>query len=293
MKKLCLTAAAAALLVLTACGAKKAAPVVTEMNTVFYGADGSQLATQRTVNTYDEKGLALRTEIEQDGTLLMRLESTYNEDGVLTGSVQYDSAGNVTGTNTYDENGNLLTLVSTTSVATPEGGIETGEIRRTCTYDGQGRLLEDVFETPYSTEIKRYTYNDDGTGAMELERDGAVQYTDTLTLDENGNIQTQTRSGDTGESVTTYNGSGDLLSVVATDANGEVTSEQTYTYDKDGNLLSEVWNIQGTPREITYTYDEYGNELSRRRVENGVLAEESTSTVLPLDEALAQQADAQ
>ena len=52
---------------------------------------------------------------------------------------------------------------------------------------------------------------------MELERDGAVQYTDTLTLDEDGNIQTQTRSGDTGESVTTYNGSGDLLSVVATD----------------------------------------------------------------------------
>ena len=81
--------------------------------------------------------------------------------------------------------------------------------------------------------------------------------------------------------------------MVATDANGEVTSEQTYTYDKDGNLLSEVWNIQGTPREITCTYDEYGNELSRRRVENGVLAEESTSTVLPLDEALAQQADAQ
>ena len=73
MKKLCLTAAAAALLVLTACGAKKTAPVVTEMHTVFYGADGSQLATQRTVNTYDEKGLALRTEIEQDGTLLMRL----------------------------------------------------------------------------------------------------------------------------------------------------------------------------------------------------------------------------
>ena len=78
---------------LTACGVKKTAPVVTEMNTVFYGADGSQLATQRTVNTYDEKGLALRTEIEQDGTLLMRLESTYNEDGVLTGSVQYDGGG--------------------------------------------------------------------------------------------------------------------------------------------------------------------------------------------------------
>ena len=220
MKKLCLTAAAAALLVLTACGAKKTAPVVTEMNTVFYGADGSQLATQRTVNTYDEKGLAMRTEIEQDGTLLMRLESTYNEDGVLTGSVQYDGAGNVTGTNTYDENGNLLTLVSTTSVATPEGGIETGEIRRTCTYDGQGRLLEDVFETPYSTEIKRYTYNGDGTGAMELERDGAVQYTDTLTLDEDGNIQTQTRSGDTGESVTHLQRQRrPAESVVTTDAN--------------------------------------------------------------------------
>lgn len=292
MKKLCLTAAAAALLVLTACGAKETAPVVTEMNAVFYGADGSQLATQRTVNTYDEKGLALRTEIEQDGTLLMRLESTYNEDGVLTGSVQYDGAGNVTGTNTYNANGDLLTMVSTQLVNGNGQWVEE-DIRRTCTYDEQGRLLEDVFETPYSTEIKRYTYNDDGTGAMELERDGAVQYTDALTLDENGNIQTQTRSGDTGESVATYNSSGDLLSVVATDADGEVTSEQTYTYDKDGNLLSEVWNIQGTPREITYTYDKYGNELSHRRVENGVLAEESTSTVLPLDEALAQQADAQ
>lgn len=292
MKKLCLTAAAAALLMLTACGAKKTAPVVTEMNAIFYNTDGSQLATQRTSFTYDESGRQLSAEIELNGTLLQRSVPVYDENGIMTGGVIYDGEGNVTTTNTYNANGDLLTMVSTQLVNGNGQWVEE-EIRRTCTYDEQGRLLEDVFEAPYSTEIKRYTYNDDGTGAMELERDGAVQYTDALTLDENGNIQTQTRSGDTDESVTTYNGSGDLLSVVSTDANGEVTSEQTYTYDKDGNLLSEVWNIQGTPREITYTYDEYGNELSHRRVENGVLAEESTSTVLPLDEALAQQADAQ
>ena len=36
-------------------------------------------------------------------------------------------------------------------------------------------------------------------------------------------------------------------------------------------------------------YDGHGNQLSSRRTEDGVLAEESVSTLLPLDEALARQ----
>ena len=42
-------------------------------------------------------------------------------------------------------------------------------------------------------------------------------------------------------------------------------------------------------KRIMTGYDGHGNQLSRRRTEDGVLAEESVSTVLPLDEALARQ----
>ena len=68
-----------------------------------------------------------------------------------------------------------------------------------------------------------------------------------------------------------------------------MVSETVCTYDEAGNLLTQTRTIQGTPREISCTYDGHGNQLSSRRTEDGVLAEESVSTVLPLDEALARQ----
>ena len=46
---------------------------------------------------------------------------------------------------------------------------------------------------------------------------------------------------------------------------------------------------QGGPLYEKADYDGHGNQLSSRRTEDGVLAEESVSTVLPLDEALARQ----
>ena len=268
-QRMALAAGAAALLALAACGAK-APPVVAETNTTFYAADGSVTATQRTAYTYGEDGRQLGFVTEQSGMVLVQAEHIYDENGVRTGAVMRDAAGNVT-TNTFDAEGRLVAMTYPLVFQNEDGEPETFEASQHYTYDEQGRVLEYTNVTPTGAETDRYTYRGDGTGTMEHLLDGAVQYTEDLTLDGDGNILHRVRGG-------------------AAAGDGELVTEKTFTYDRDGNLLSEVWDIMGTPREMTYTYDEYGNQLTYRRAEDGVLVEESVSTVLPLAEALARQA---
>ena len=253
-------------------------PVVTETNTTYYLPDGTVAAETRTTYVYDETGLVLSAQVEQDGAVLMRTENVYDEAGLRTQALVYDGEGNLTATNTFDAAGNLLSLTGRPQAPGADGEVQ--EISQTHTYDEQGRLVESESVTAAGTQLDRYTYNGDGTGRMESTLNGEAQYTEALTLDEAGNILTRTRT----------NSAGQLTSErTATDADGAVVSETVCTYDEAGNLLTQTRTIQGTPREISCTYDGHGNQLSSRRTEDGVLAEESVSTVLPLDEALARQ----
>lgn len=266
-------------------------PVVTETNTTYYLPDGTVAAETRTTYVYDETGLALSAQVELDGAVLMRTENVYDEAGLRTQALVYDGEGNLTATNTFDAAGNLLSLTGRPQAPGADGEVQ--EISQTHTYDEQGRLVESESVTAAGTQLDRYTYNGDGTGRMESTLNSEAQYTDALTLDEAGNILTRTRTDSAGqltsERTATYNENGDPLTETTTDADGAVVSETVCTYDEAGNLLTQTQTIQGTPREISCTYDGHGNQLSSRRTEDGVLAEESVSTVLPLDEALARQ----
>ncbi len=79
-------------------------------------------------------------------------------------------------------------------------------------------------------------------------------------------------------------GTAALLALAACGAKAPpvVTETNTTFYAAGGSVTA--------TQRTAYTYDEYGNQLTYRRAEDGVLVEESVSTVLPLAEALARQA---
>ncbi|WP_186767770.1 choice-of-anchor D domain-containing protein [Blastopirellula retiformator] len=173
----------------------------------------------------------------------------YNSSGTLTSVTEEDpdDAGPLTApvtSYTYDSHGNVLTITD------PLGAVTT--------YGYTDGLLTSITEAdpdgagPQSSPVTTFTYNDNGQILTETDPLGRVT---TYTYDDLGRLIEATLPDPDGAVVTlqslsettTYDVMGRIASI--TDIYGVTTS---YTYDHEGNLLTETTPLGTT----TYEYDE-------------------------------------
>lgn len=70
----------------------------------------------------------------------------------------------------------------------------------------------------------------------------------------------------------TFNDKGQVLSRISKDVKeGFIRDSFKFTYDKDGNMLSEEWisGVDKTVRKYEYQYDKNGNKISGKQIYNG------------------------
>ena len=183
--------------------------------------------------TYDSIGRLISSQKLENGSCILRMHQTYDENNQLTGQSWQMGSTSYSNTYTYNtDDGSLNTM--TTGVGDT----------LTMHYDGLRRLSA-VTGSPFT---RGYTYRDI-SGTQTTTQVAAVAYSDLnqiyeYTYDVQGNIATYTAPGKA--TVTyTYDAQGQLLR-----AAGSTT--YTYTYDNVGNILTAS---DGT---TTHTYT-YGN----------------------------------
>ena len=164
-----------------------------------YDAAGNQ--TNHVDCIYDESGNALVSfGYEDNSGTLIRMEKTYNADGLVTKETEIDSDGSIrSSTYQYDGSGNCI---------------------RKDDYDESGNLVQYLL----------YEYNAAGLESkwVSYSPDGTLNWYDTFTYDDAGKLTEQC----------SYSSDGHLYwrAVYYYDANGHCTG--TEDYDGDGNLLS-------------------------------------------------------
>ncbi len=196
-------------------------------------------------------------------------KETFSYDKIYSGTTthEYDANGNETHTHYVDSDG----LTSDTYF----------------TYDKNGDCIEERFTNSLGaksiyrytdTEIYEEVYDPDGSHYLHqitLNKNGDIlkaSYTDftnncsdetTYEYDSQGRVikETFTSSDDMGgwgyTEVHTW--SGNVCNIVSTDTDGVVTKYTiTYTYDREGRVIKEVYDDIFTSE---YQYDKYGNQI--------------------------------
>ena len=166
-------------------------------------------------------------------------------------------------TYTYDSNNNLTSSTDPTGAKTqtsytpinqayyPSMQTDAQGNVTTNTYDGSGNLLAQKDNT--SGDTLAYTYNANGTIASQTDADG---HTTSYSYDANGNQITVTPPAPIGATTMTY----DQLSRLKTETDGN-NHTTTYTYDNEGRITHIAYSGTPTP-SISYTYDADGNVLT-------------------------------
>ncbi len=282
----------------------------TERKYIDYDSDGNITNFSHEAQVYDENGKEIenisydehgnikeKTKYEYDSNGKNIEETDYDKDDKIVRQVEieYDAAGRKTKWECYDEHGKC-------------------SIQRIYTRDERGKLIQyDEYHNGYTTKeeyerdengniIKSIHYDSDGniTKIYEYEYDQmgreikCVKYDDDETVaywheyeyDEGGN-EVKSRS---------YNSTGNFEYCTVErkyDENGRkiyychkdndiITEKQENEYDKDGNIIKEIWTSYdsdtGQKQSQTideYTYDDNGNRIGY--VENHHGIEESYS----------------
>ena len=191
--------------------------------------------------------------------------SLYDSDGRLLSQTWYNTSDVVVNTEsfTYDRDGNTLT-------AADDNGTYT------MTYDALNRLTS--AQEPFGTTLT-YTYDADGNrietqdslggvttylydadNELVSEQFGGAGQTPLridLTYDADGEILTETRYSNlagtqvVGTTSYTYDGDGEVTSIVDKDGSGNTLADFTYTYNLGGLVTSET----GLGVTTTFTYD--------------------------------------
>jgi len=177
----------------------------------------------------------------------------------------------------YDAAGNLLVEES----FLPDKSLEH---RSTYTYNEGGQLIEEMLEEGDGFISEHKTMEYDPEGKLHKIRlhymDDSFDETSFL-YDSNGRVIERSITDSDGEAgnrtVLTYEG--DLLvSELEYDQEGEIISGKRFTYDDQGNLLTE--EEEGAENfRLSHTYDENGKRsVSRKYNEEGQLVEKHTYT---------------
>lgn len=195
---------------------------------VSFDTDGSILYTSD--YTYDDAGhIATYQQAAADGSITVRQEYTYDADGNVLSEIDYDANGNEIG-------------------------------RRETTYDGDGHILTNKQTTADNSVYGNYVYTyEDGnmTEIVSYESDGSVQFHQRNDFDADGNPTQGTDAAGDGTPLDTFTytctDKGNILSRVATYANGVVSQEYHYAYDPDEKYLTNSTTTYRTPNgDVTY-----------------------------------------
>lgn len=215
---------------------------------------------------------------------------TYNADNELT-QISYANGSSIR--YTYDKAGNLTGMADSTGTTTYQYNALNQEVEKTLpssasttyAWDGEGHLTS----VQNAGGTVSYTYTADGQVASVQDPSGTI----TMSYDSNGNRTAIAFPNGVTESMT-YNGSGQLTAIKATNSSGAVLDEYTYSYTNPNtgaatDLRYQVTNAAGdvtqyqydalnrlteatetSPSGTTlasdgYTYDAAGNLLSEDR----------------------------
>lgn len=281
-----------------------------------YDADG--IANRTNVYTYDERGNLTRDSIVGPGGIVSSIVTyTYDEQGNQISKSIDSGADEVVEQITfyaYDEQGNR----TSESYDYNADGVADETNTYTYTYDEQGNLTSEIDfgADPLINRINTYTYDEQSNLISEsygdlaftnigVEHDGNAHdiisqkyfYKYNSNYDEAGNeIEKKRYLGETGK-ITYYahDNNGNLYREININ-NGNIDQVITYTYDEQGNLISESYDYDynGVADRIdAYTYNEQGN-LSTKNIDSdtdGVADETITYTYDEQDNLITESID--
>lgn len=226
---------------------------------------GSVTDTEKTehVHTYDQYGNTLSSRRYVDGEL--EYERTYENsyDGqTLTKTVQYEN-GEICNVTSYDGSGRMTENISY--------GDGVPKYRVTYKYDERGNVLEDA---EYSGDTKihnsSYTYDDQGNKIEYIHYCGPLESRETYEY-QDGKLVTSVYYSEGEEFSRTcyeYDAAGRITkqSVIS---NGSEYSRVTFLYEGDRLVEKRVYRDSELNIVTTYEYDRYGNLLRHEQQDSG------------------------
>ena len=253
----------------------------TQEYTSVYDYDGDYIKIVSTTEyEYDIWGNLSKEVCQSTGDVVTETAYTYDDHGNLLISETLNNAGSSAIYHSYDENDREIKTIFT------EDGtiVSVNEY----TFDAEGNIIRSVSADGDGTVVSRieYVYTD-GRCIEETDSYGDDVYFYAYTYDEAGNvihIESQTPFGssitdrvfdgegrevqcedsyDGGSSlqVWTYDEHGLQVKYERTDSDGYYASD-VYTYDEDGNILTDIYVNGGFKRSMTYTYDIEARKVS-------------------------------
>ena len=251
-----------------------------EDNKYTYDTGDSWEGHATTTYEYDVWGNLVKEVYQSTGDVYTETNYTYDDNGNLLISETLGNVGKSATYYAYDENG-YQTKVTYTFEDEVENvdeyfRDENGTIiaQKSSSGDGEvysyaeftvvdGQVVQETIT--YGEEVYTYSYSYDENGNMthiETQDPYGTSVTDRIYDEEGREVQEETTyDGGSSLRVSTYDERGLLVKYEYTDSSGYYAVTE-YTYDEDGNTLTEVYKMEGLTRTTTYTYDRAAQKMT-------------------------------
>ncbi len=233
-----------------------------------------------TTYEYDIWGNLAREVYQATGDVVTETNYTYDDNANLLISETLNNAGSSAIYYTYDENGYQTKVTytyddvveSVEEYFRDENGTIIGQ--KSSSGDGEvystaeftvvdGQVVQETIT--YGEEVYTYSYSYDENGNMthiETQDPYGTTITDRIYDEEGREVQEETTyDGGSSLTVSTYDERGLLVKYERTDSDGYYAVDE-YTYDEEGNALTEVYKMEGLTRTTTYTYDRQARKMT-------------------------------
>ena len=188
------------------------------------------------INWYynDNDILIKETKVSGSDDSYEEVVKAYNEKGALSESVSYDKDGEEKHreTNTYDSDGNLIKTVSEN-------------------YKKIYHTIEYIYENGNKVKQIATAYDDESY-------EGVSEFF----YDENNKLIKEISTEPNGTTTVTEYQNGLIIKQQRTNKDGEIISGSEYQYDDKGNILQQDLLIVDQQSSYKYTYDKDGNQLT-------------------------------
>ena len=233
-----------------------------------------------TTYEYDVWGNLAKEVCQATGDVVTETSYTYDDNGNLLISETLNNAGRSAVYYSYDDNGYQIKVVYTNDdvvtdveeyIRDAEGTIikqvastGDGEVYACAEFTVSDGLVTEETRS-FGEEVYFYAYTYDERGNL-IRIESQDPYGTTVTTrifdEEDREVQEETTyDGGSSLSVWTYDERGLLVRYERTDSDGYYASDE-YTYDEEGNTLSEVYRMEGFTRTTTYTYDRAARKMT-------------------------------